>query len=107
MKTHLFRPLHPQQVAAAAWCRPRGAQSVHGKKRESVQQAMSRLKAGQGERAHAEHTAPDRGRLQVAAGLQAVNQASNNLVRRSTNEPLSAIKEDTGLQTIARVNCIV
>lgn len=40
-------------------------------------------------------------------GLQAVNRASNNLVRRSTNEPLSAEKEDTTPQTIHQVSAIV
>lgn len=47
---------------------------------------MSGLKAGQGER--------EQGGYKWQQGLQAVNQASNNLVRRSTNESLSAIKED-------------
>lgn len=40
-------------------------------------------------------------------GLHAVNQTSDNPVRRSTNEPLSAEKEDTTAQTIDWVNAIV
>lgn len=40
-------------------------------------------------------------------GLQAVNQTSDNLVRRSTNEPLSAEKQDTTPQTIEQANAIV
>lgn len=40
-------------------------------------------------------------------GLQAVNQTRANLVRRSTNEPLSPEKEDTTQQTKEWVNAIV
>lgn len=40
-------------------------------------------------------------------GLQGVNQTNANLVKRSTNELLSAEKEDTSPQTIEQVNAIV
>lgn len=52
---------------------------------------------------------PKRLQLQVAARgyRQALNQTSANLVKRSTNEPLSAEKEDTTPRTIEWVNAIV
>ena len=43
----------------------------------------------------------------TSRGLQAVNQTSANLVKRSTNEPLSTEKEDTTSWTIEQVSSIV
>ncbi len=78
--------------------------SAPGAKRESVLKAMNRLMTGQWERVK---PCPTQFSYKWQQGLQAVNQTSDNLVRRSTNEPLSAEKEDTTPQTIEWVNAIV
>lgn len=73
--------------------------------RESAQEAMDGTKDWRGKACT--QPCPTQGCYKWQQGLQAVNRASNNLVRRSTNEPLSAEKEDTTPQTIDRVDGIV